>query len=224
MAPTKKIYFIRHGQSEGNSKLLLQGGDDPLTELGKAQAQAVAQRVLSLNAEVILSSTMSRALDTAKIIAQTTGLPLEERDSLREYMVPTMLLDLPITSPESDAFHTALYKNIHDPNWHHTDEESYYECHGRAMSVIDELKHRKEETIVVVSHGAFMRYILSAMMSHGEPDPTLTIRLFFFMKKENTGISTVLYFKDPELTMGNRWHMTVWNDYSHLDPEHRTMM
>jgi len=222
--PDKVIYFIRHGQSEGNKKGLLQSENDPLTELGKKQIALVAQRAPSLNAEVILSSTMPRALETAKAIAETTGLQIEEKKTLEEFRVPSMLEGLAIDSPESRAFHIELYENIHNKDWHYADEENYFDCHERAAEVVEDLKNREEKTVLVVTHGAFIRFILSTMMSHGAPDPATTTRLFYFMKKENTGITKIHYHERPLAAKATNWNMTIWNDYSHLSPEHRTIM
>ncbi|HEY3415479.1 MAG TPA: histidine phosphatase family protein [Armatimonadota bacterium] len=68
------IYLIRHGQSTGNGQGCFLGwSDHPLTDLGKAQAQAAAGRLASLGAVPIYSSDLPRAMETAGIIAQRLG-------------------------------------------------------------------------------------------------------------------------------------------------------
>ena len=66
-----KLLIIRHGQTDGNVKGLVQGAglDLPLNETGRAQAAAAAEKLLSLHLPVIYSSTMLRARQTAEIIA-----------------------------------------------------------------------------------------------------------------------------------------------------------
>lgn len=58
-----KLLIIRHGQTDGNVKGLVQGAglDLPLNETGRAQAAAAAEKLLSLHLPVIYSSTMLRA-------------------------------------------------------------------------------------------------------------------------------------------------------------------
>lgn len=64
-----KLLIIRHGQTDGNVKGLVQGAglDLPLNETGRAQAAAAAEKLLSLYLPVIYSSTMLRARQTAKL-------------------------------------------------------------------------------------------------------------------------------------------------------------
>jgi probable phosphoglycerate mutase len=75
------IYLVRHGQTEFNREGRYQGRvDSPLTELGRAQARAVAARLAALAAEeggdwIIETSPLERARRTAEIIAGAMGLP-----------------------------------------------------------------------------------------------------------------------------------------------------
>ena len=70
-----KLLIIRHGQTDGNVKGLVQGAglDLPLNETGRAQAAAAAEKLLSLHLPVIYSSTMLRARQPAEIIAAGVG-------------------------------------------------------------------------------------------------------------------------------------------------------
>jgi broad specificity phosphatase PhoE len=73
-----KIYLARHGQNEDNANGILNGHRDlPLTSIGIDQAAEVAEkiRVAGLRFDAILSSPLSRALQTAQIIASTNDLP-----------------------------------------------------------------------------------------------------------------------------------------------------
>ncbi|HVO86656.1 MAG TPA: histidine phosphatase family protein [Candidatus Binatia bacterium] len=75
----KKLYFIRHGESLGNARRVFTGQwDAPLTDLGRAQAKTAAKKAGSLNIDCIVSSTLVRAGETAKIIAAEIGYPLDK--------------------------------------------------------------------------------------------------------------------------------------------------
>lgn len=81
------VTLVRHGQSEMNSKNILQGqeGDTSLTERGREEAKNVAQTLKKMTFAGIVTSDLKRARETAEIIAQELGLPvLEESDLLRE--------------------------------------------------------------------------------------------------------------------------------------------
>ena len=81
-----KLLIIRHGQTGGNVKGLVQGAglDLPLNETGRAQAAAAAEKLLSLHLPVIYSSTMLRARQTAEIIAAGVGCPTVAVEGLEE--------------------------------------------------------------------------------------------------------------------------------------------
>ena len=79
------LIFVRHGESEGNRQGVVQGWlDSPLTERGRADARAAAERLSSRGATAVYSSDLARARETGEIIAALAGLPLEHRQGLRE--------------------------------------------------------------------------------------------------------------------------------------------
>ncbi len=68
-----KLYFIRHGESEGNKQGKIQGTMDfPLSDLGERQADAVAEFTKSLSIDQIYTSDLTRALHTAQAITKKT--------------------------------------------------------------------------------------------------------------------------------------------------------
>ena len=74
------IIFLRHGESVGNAERRWQGqADYPLTERGRQQAQALADRWLAEGRtfDCILTSPLKRARETADIIAEALDLPIE---------------------------------------------------------------------------------------------------------------------------------------------------
>ena len=82
------LLLIRHGESAGNVARIVQGWrDEPLTERGRAQAEAVAARVAAHEPRVaaVYSSTLARARDTAVPLAAALDLPFAELGALREY-------------------------------------------------------------------------------------------------------------------------------------------
>ncbi len=79
------LIFVRHGESEGNALGVWQGwADYPLSDLGRRQAAAAAERLAGAGATAIYSSDLARASETGDIIAASVGLPVERREALRE--------------------------------------------------------------------------------------------------------------------------------------------
>ncbi|MDR0979556.1 MAG: histidine phosphatase family protein [Candidatus Nomurabacteria bacterium] len=86
------IYFVRHGESEANARRHADpfgtydknDADSPLSAKGREQTQATAEELKSINFDVIISSPLSRAYETAEIINQYHNLPIVVTDDLRE--------------------------------------------------------------------------------------------------------------------------------------------
>src|SRR5512138_1428449 len=73
--------FLRHGESVGNAESRFQGqADYPLTDVGRLQAQTLAERWKreGMRLDVAITSPLARARETAEIISQLLGVPVEE--------------------------------------------------------------------------------------------------------------------------------------------------
>ncbi len=81
-----KIYFVRHGHSEANMQRVISNRDLPhhLTDLGRQQAEALAQSLADVPLTAVYSSPIVRALETAQIVAASKGLPVQIANALRE--------------------------------------------------------------------------------------------------------------------------------------------
>jgi phosphoserine phosphatase len=214
----KYIYFVRHGQSEENLDPVFQGPDTPLTTLGREQARFVADRIQSVDAQVLLSSPMPRALETAGIIHSVTGTPLETQTLFREYIPPTSLSGKSKDLPEGQRYLREQREHMHDPSWHFEDEDNYYDLHHRALEAMEYLIARPEQRMVVVTHVGITRVLITAMLTEGVADVLLAHRFARFLKPQNTGITLVRYRSDA--TRRNQWRLLTWNDHAHLAETH----
>lgn len=81
-----RLFLIRHGQTELNKKHVIQGRvDSQLTDLGLKQAKEAARSAGDLKIDILISSDLGRAQETAEIIGKEIGLPLLKTTSaLRE--------------------------------------------------------------------------------------------------------------------------------------------
>lgn len=68
----KRIFFVRHGQAEGNIGPIRQSSDAPLTKKGMEQAKIITERLSNLDFELLISSPITRAHQAAEIISQKT--------------------------------------------------------------------------------------------------------------------------------------------------------
>lgn len=87
MSKVQTFYFVRHGESLSQADRTVVVGraaEQPLTETGRRQAQALAVALSPYPLEAIYASTCLRALETAEPIAQAKGLALGPTDLLVE--------------------------------------------------------------------------------------------------------------------------------------------
>jgi broad specificity phosphatase PhoE len=81
----RSFYFIRHGQTDWNAEGRLQGSKDtPLNERGRQQAAAAIALLADLPIDVIISSDLSRTMETTTIINQSINKPVYADSRLRE--------------------------------------------------------------------------------------------------------------------------------------------
>ena len=79
------ILLTRHGETDWNAERRVQGHTDtPLNETGVAQAQALAEELAGERIDAVYASDLSRALDTARAVAEPRGLSIETVAGLRE--------------------------------------------------------------------------------------------------------------------------------------------
>ena len=77
----KHLYFVRHGQAQANVDRVFAGHvDTPLTTKGREQAKEAGRNVKALGVRIdhIISSPLSRTYDTAKIISEAIGYPVDK--------------------------------------------------------------------------------------------------------------------------------------------------
>jgi broad specificity phosphatase PhoE len=208
----KKIYFVRHGQSESNVANVHGHAEHPLTEVGRQQAEFVAERCARLPVETFISSTMTRARQTAAAISKKIGLEPQYSDLFTEARGPTAFQGKPKDSAELVAGQLDITEHFGVPGYHFADEENFDDLNERARRALEYLAGQEAENILVVTHGYFMR-ILIARVVFGD---NLTARegkeFIRTFHMENTGLSVFGYDTKQE----NPWWLWVWNDHEHL--------
>jgi len=81
-----KLYLIRHAESQGNAEHRLQGTREfPLTERGREQARALAERLAVAGLSAVYSSPLQRTMQTAEILGGRLGLAVVPEPRLQEY-------------------------------------------------------------------------------------------------------------------------------------------
>ena len=160
-----RIYLIRHGETEWNKEGRLQGNSDvKLSAEGIRQAQLLAEHVPFHNVDAIYSSDLSRAVETAKLLAAKFNLPVNTTPQLREINFGDWegesISDLAKEHPKSFGRFFTAPERCHPPNG-----ETFLEAQARVMNVIrDVIAEHDNQNVVIVSHGAVNRLIIGAAL------------------------------------------------------------
>lgn len=208
----KKIYFVRHGESTANITATHSSHTTPLTERGHAQAEFIAERATKLPFDVLIASTMTRAQETARHIADKTGRPIENSDLFVEGRSASEL----VGKSEEDEGIVDLQKIIDENFWAgrpaHSDEEGFEDAKARVFKALEYLANRPEENILVVTHGWFLSMLVGVAIQGKDFSPEAVRKFVRYTQMENTGI-TILGYDDKN---PSPWWLWVWNDHTHL--------
>jgi probable phosphoglycerate mutase len=211
-SPEKQIYLIRHAESEGNIGPVRQDTSSPLSPAGQRQAAYMAERCAKLPLEVIVSSTMTRARETATTIQKKIGTPIEESGLFVERLRPSVQHGKPKDAPESLEIDERIRQNFGE-GWRHSDEENFDDLKARAEAALQYLANRPEQHVGVVTHGLFMSILLASAVFRETLTGPICRRVTRGFHMQNTGLSLLSFYgneADPS------WVAWVWNDHAHL--------
>lgn len=147
------VLLIRHGQSEGNAARRFGGHTaTPLSPRGRKEAQATAIALQAEGLTAIYSSDLERAVETARPLAELTGLPVNSTTAFRERSVGVME---GLTFEAAAEQHPEQYAALLRRDFEHvlTGGESYRQLLDRAWQKLDEIiAQNKGGKIAVFSH------------------------------------------------------------------------
>jgi broad specificity phosphatase PhoE len=155
-----KVYFVRHGQSEGNiSGRHNAWSQVPLTEQGRLDAAMAGRMLKGIPFDKVYTSDLIRAIETKEIAMP--GVEYEVLPMLREVCVGHLL-----GRKIEDC--AAEYGEIYFTNRWNTDfspygGESREELHQRIREFLSMLEKTDYENVAVFGHGTYCHCIFSAI-------------------------------------------------------------
>ena len=209
------VYFVRHGESQGNQKKVHQTAAEPLSEIGLDQAKLVAHRFTKIKFEALLASPYRRAQQTAQIISGKTKVRVETYEEFREPQRPPEIQGLPHQHPKAVKVRALVKKHLLDPDWHYSTEENFFDVKQRAKNAFHLLERRREQSIAVVSHGNFIALMITIKLFGQDIEPDRFLNMFAHTKYSNTGITVMDYSLD-EYSKQKEWKLVTFNDNAHL--------
>jgi probable phosphoglycerate mutase len=159
-----KIYLARHGQTVWNLEKRYQGsGDSPLTELGKEQAQKLAEYLKAIHLDVIISSPAGRALQTAEILKADRDVDFAINEGFAEINIgPWEGKYYYDTEIEHTEQYQAFWNSPHlyKPDYGESFAEVAQRTYNALKSIVD--KHTGK-TILIVSHAIAIKSVLNTI-------------------------------------------------------------
>ncbi len=205
----KRIYFVRHGATGGNEKNHFQHIDISLSDTGFKQAEFVAERFRKIPIDIIIASDMDRASQTAQAISKVLKMEVNHNPLFKEILRPTAVRGRSKTDPEVVATMNEVRKNFGNKDWHHSDEENFFDLTTRCKSALKYIESLKEENILVVTHGEVLKILMGLMCFGDEFEVRDYEKLTKFLIPKNTGITIVEEEK-------GKYFLLTWSDHSHL--------
>ncbi|MBY0501529.1 MAG: histidine phosphatase family protein [Alphaproteobacteria bacterium] len=150
--PPFPFYFIRHGETDWNSRSIIMGSKDiPLNELGVKQAHEASHLLENELFEVIISSPRMRAKQTAELIAKKTHKPILFEERLVE-----------INWGEAEGMPVDPTKSIFDDAHRPKGAELFSAFQQRVVDAISAVLLRKKLPLIV-SHGGVFKALTHHM-------------------------------------------------------------
>ncbi len=202
-----KLYLVRHGQSAGNAEGRFGGhGPTPLSLLGERQAEITAKMLAREGVNVIYSSDLERALQTARPLSKLTGVTINPTTAFRERNVGVLE---GLTFDESKETFPKDYYALVNRSVHHviTNGESYRHLLRRSTTELwDILRDHIGERIAIFSHTGAICFLTLHLMGAIRPDTKQTP----WIVTSNCGVNRF------EIRGRNNVRVLALNDTRHL--------
>jgi broad specificity phosphatase PhoE len=201
---TTRVFLVRHGATILTAEDRFAGAIDvPLSDAGREQARRLALRLSQERVVAAYASPLDRAMETASILAKPHRLEVSARPELREISHGRWE---ELTRSEVEARYPSEAAAWDDDpfTFAPTGGETGLQVTARALpAIIDIVRAHPGGTVIVVSHKATIRLLLSSLLGF---DP----RRYRDNLDQNPAALNIVDFREP-----SRARLTLFNDTSH---------
>jgi broad specificity phosphatase PhoE len=204
--PVTRVFMVRHGATVLSAEDRFAGATDvALSDEGREQTRRLAERLSDEKIKAIYASPLGRTVETAEILAAPHKLEVQTRDGLRE--INHGRWEQMTRREVEQEFPEEAAEWEKDPyTFAPLGGESGLAVTARALPVlIDLVRNHADENILVVSHKATIRLLLSSLLGF---DP----RRYRDNLDQKPAALNIVDFRDA-----TRSRLTLFNDTSHYD-------
>lgn len=199
-----RIILVRHGETIWNKELRYQGHQDiPLSEKGRDQAGKLSARMSTEKIDAFYASDLSRALETAHIVAGPHGLPVLPVPELRETNFGKWegLTYNEITT----AFSEDMQRWRENPLVNRIPGgETLKEVADRCMAGINRIvAAHPNQTVLTAAHGGTIRVVVSSVLG-------IDLNNYWKIKQDNVSVNIIEFYNH------DRAIVCLLNDTGHL--------
>ncbi|MFM8364302.1 MAG: histidine phosphatase family protein [Verrucomicrobiota bacterium] len=199
-----RVFLVRHGATVLSAEDRFAGATNvELSDTGREQARALSRRLAAQPIAAFYASPLDRTMETARILAEPHGMPIQTDDGLREINHGVWE---GLTRVDAETRFGDMYEKWESDPYNFSPEggESGLAVTARAMpALLRAVAAHSGETICIVSHKATIRLMLGAILGF---DP----RRYRDHLDLNPASLTILDFRDA---LDAR--LTVFNDVAH---------
>jgi len=160
------IYFVRHGETDFNKFSVSQGQlDTSLNKTGLIQAKKLAEELKDTKFDVVISSPLTRAVQTAEEILKYHDNELLYDPRIMEVSKGTLQ-----GTKNPQHVYDQFFKDPHKFNGE-TEEDVF----NRVSSFLKDLQKYKNKNILLVSHGGVLKYLMFCLENKDIKKDKLTI-------------------------------------------------
>jgi len=182
-----RFFLVRHGETEWNRIRRIQGiSDIPLNETGRAQAAALGDILAAHSFDLLVSSPLSRALETASIIAQRLAMP-------KPLIIPDLIER---NYGEAEGSNGADLDERYPAGTEIPGREERSDVTKRVVRVLHDLAIRHPHAdVLAVAHGGVIRSVVefAAPGEYKEPITNCSVHSF----RHEAGTLELVAFDDP---------------------------
>ncbi len=201
-----RLYLIRHGETSWNKETRFQGQVDILlSERGIEQAEALSKRLAGRQFAACFSSNLSRARETAAIVAKPHNIPVKAVPDLQEmnfgYWEGLTVEEIrqKYDRESADWWSRPLENRV-------PGGETLIELAERSVRAVKTIVQQyPEEQVLLVTHGGVIRCIVAAALG-------IDLNQYWRLRQDNASLSIIDFYQwDKAILM-------LYNDCSHLAP------
>ncbi|MCK8817384.1 alpha-ribazole phosphatase [Natroniella sulfidigena] len=198
-----EVILVRHGETEWNRDFKFQGSKDiELSAEGKEQGAKLAARFASEKIDKVYSSNLTRAYQTASLVAEKHDLEVIQVDGLQEINFGKWE---GMTYQEiNKEFDFTVDEWMKDPaNKKPPAGESLKQLEKRTVKALEKVLEEEEgNKIVIVSHGGVIRTLLCNLLE-------MPLSKSWRLKQSNTAVNILKFYEGEESVILELFNSTV---------------